>query len=168
MLVLPEALREEVRKPFGQVLSGAKLSSALKSAAKPLVSVGDQCSFDIISAGTLPDVLVFDFKIKRAEIPVEMKKAFAPHAQSAFMVLSPPGGITDELASAVDSVLAEGKGAIFVVGEDDLSALLFMAKANAGTLVYGQPDKGAVVVPLGGKAIRKKAQGFLDKMEKSE
>ena len=164
MLILPEALREEVRKPFGQVLSGPKLASALKSAAKPLISVGDQCSFNLITAGVLPDILVFDFKIKRAEIPAEMKKTFAPHAQNAFMVLSPPGGITDELSSAVDSVLAEGRGAIFVVGEDDLSALLFMAKANAGTLVYGQPDKGAVLVKLGGKAIREKAEGFLKRM----
>ncbi len=166
MLILPEALREEVRKPFGQVLTGAALASALKSAAKPLISVGDQCSFDLIAAGALPDILAFDFKIKREEIPAEMKKAFAPHARNAFMVLSPPGGITDELSTAVESVLAEGRGAIFVVGEDDLSALLFMAKAKAGTLVYGQPGRGAVVVALGGKAIREKAEGFLTKMEK--
>ena len=168
MLVLPEHLREEVRKPFGSVLSGAKLKHALAKAERPLISVGDQCAYDLISSGMPPDILVFDFKIKRAEIPPEMKKAFAPHAQSAFMVLSPPGGITDELIAAIDMVLAEGKGAVFVVGEDDLSSLLIMARAKAGTLVYGQPDKGAVVVPLGKKALQNKAQGFLDKMEKSE
>jgi len=168
MLILPEHLREEVRKPFGSVLSGGKLKSALAKAERPLISVGDQCGYDLILAGAPPEIMIFDFKIKRAEIPPEMKQAFAPHAQNAFMVLSPPGGITDELILAIDSVLAEGKGAVFVVGEDDLSALLIMARAKAGTLVYGQPDKGAVMVPLGKKTLQKKAQGFLDKMEKSE
>ena len=165
MIALPEHLREEVRKPFGKVLSGAELASAIKGAQHPIIAVGDQCTYDLISQGNAPDIMVFDFKIKRVEVAPEMKKAFAPHAQGAFMVLSPPGAITDELASAVDSVLADGKGAVFVVGEDDLSSLLVMARAKSGTLVYGQPDKGAVVVPLGGRAIQKKAQGFLDKME---
>lgn len=168
MLVLPEHLREEVRKPFGSVLSGAKLKNALANAKRPIISVGDQCTYDLILAGEPPDMLVFDFKIKRAEIPPEMKLAFAPHAKNAFMVLSPPGGITEELVFAIDGMLAEGKGAIFVVGEDDLSSLLIMSRAKEGTLVYGQPDKGAVVVPLGKKALQQKAQGFLDKMEKSE
>ena len=167
MLTLPEHLREEVRKPFGKVLEGAGLKRGLASAARPLIAVGDQCAYDLIGQGNAPDILVFDFKIKRAEIAPEMKKAFAPHARNAFMVLSPPGAITDELASAIGTVLAEGKGAVFVVGEDDLSSLLVMARAKSGTLVYGQPDRGAVIVPLGGKAIQKKAQGFLDRMEKA-
>ena len=165
MRTLPEHLREEVRKPFGKVLSGAKLAAAIKAARRPLIAVGDQCAYDLIGQGNAPDIMVFDFKIKRVEIAPEMKKAFAPHAQGAFMVLSPPGAITDELVFALDSVLAEGKGAVFVVGEDDLSSLLVMARAKSGTLLYGQPDRGAVFVPLGGRAIQKKAQGFLGRME---
>ncbi len=167
MLRLPEHLRDEVRKPFGTVLGKEKLEAALAAAKRPLISVGDQCAFDMIRLGNAPDILAFDFKIKRAEIPLDMKKTFALHAASAFVVLSPPGVITDELSSAVDSVLAAGSGAIFVVGEDDLTSLLVMARAKGGTLVYGQPDAGAVVVPLGSQGIRKKAQGFLDRMEKA-
>jgi uncharacterized protein (UPF0218 family) len=167
MLKLPESLREEVRKPFGPVLGKGRLKAALASAKRPLISVGDQCAFDLISDGNAPDILVFDFKIKRVEIGLGMKQAFAPHAASAFMVLSPPGIITDELIFALDSVLAAGQGAVFVVGEDDLTSLLVMARATGGTLVYGQPDEGAVVVELGGKKLMEKAQGFLDRMEKA-
>ena len=167
MRVLPEGMREEVRKPFGPVLSGSAFVDGCRKAKRPIISVGDQCSSDLIDAGILPDILIFDFKIRRVEIPIEMKKKLAPHAASAFVVLSGAGRISEELEIAVERVLGEGKGAVLVVGEDDLSSLLVMAKASRGTLIYGQPDEGAVLVRLGGKEIREKAQSFLDRMEKA-
>ncbi len=166
MLLLPESLREEVRKPFGPVYGGNLLAEVRISASRPIITVGDQCSYDQIASGAAPDMMIFDFKIKRKEIEPEMKKALAPYAKNAFVVLSGPGAITDELSEAVDRMLSEGRGAIFVAGEDDLSALLVMARAKKGTLIYGQPDAGAVVVQLGSEGIRKKAEGFLDRMEK--
>lgn len=168
MLALPEELREEVRKPFGHVYTGRKLAEICRHAPHPLIAVGDQCSFDLFADGIYPDIIIFDFKIKRVEIPHEMKAAFAPHAKNAFVVLSAPGQITNELQSAVRQVLKSGKGAVFVVGEEDLSALLVMAHAKAGTLVYGQPNEGAVVVKLGKKEVVGKANGFLGKMQKVE
>jgi uncharacterized protein (UPF0218 family) len=167
MLTLPEKMREEVRKPFGKVFKGKAALEAAKKSARPLVSVGDQCGFDLISAGCAPDMLVFDFKIKRVEIAPEMKRAFAPHAKNAYLVFSPAGQISAELEEAVGKMLLEGSGAVLVLGEDDLSSLLVMAKAKKGTLAYGQPDEGMVLVPLGGKEIMKKAQGILGRMEKS-
>lgn len=166
MLVLPESMRDGVRKPFGKVYDGKKLLETCRRAPRPLVAVGDQCGFNLIADGIFPDIFIFDFKIKRVEIAPDMKKAFAPHVKNAFMVLSAPGQITDELQIAVSQVLESGKGAVFVVGEDDLSALLVMAQAKEGTLVYGQPGDGAVVVKLGDKETVKKAKGFLDRMEK--
>lgn len=167
MLILPEELREEVRKPFGRVLQGEELKKALEQSARPIIAVGDRCAHDLIKAGTPPDMLIFDFKIRRVEIPKEMKQQFALHASSPYVVLSAPGQISDQLVSAVERLLADGSGAIFVVGEDDLSSLLVMAKSEAGTLVYGQPEQGAVIVPLGGKSVKQKAQGFLDRMGKA-
>jgi uncharacterized protein (UPF0218 family) len=166
MLMLPEKLREEVRKPFGPVLPGGKAIEACRKAARPLISVGDQCTYDLIKAGVAPDILIFDFKIKRVEIPQEMKKTLALHAKDAFVVLSGAGMISDELEAALKRVLSEGRGAVLVFGEDDLSSLLVMADAAGGTLVYGQPNEGAVVVPLGGKALMGKARGILERMER--
>lgn len=165
MLVLPEEIREEIRKPFGKVLAGKKFLQAAEGMQKPVISVGDQCSFDLIKNGTPPDMLIIDFKIKREEISAEMKKVIAPFAKNAFVVLSPPGKISGQLLDAVERLLAEGKGAIFVAGEDDLSSLLVMAQAEKGTLIYGQPDMGAVVVPLGSKEVQENAQKFLDRMK---
>ena len=164
---MPESLREKVRQPFGEVLRGEQLESARKKAARPVITVGDQCAYDMIKSGRPPDMLIFDFKIKRVEIPEDMKKALALHAKNAFVVLSGPGKISEELVEAVKRMLTEGKGAVFVAGEDDLSALLVMAHAAQGTLIYGQPGSGAVLVPLGGKEIQKKAQGFLGRMERA-
>lgn len=166
MLALPEEMREEVRKPFGPVLAGAAAIEECRKAKRPLVSVGDQCASDLIDAGIVPDILIFDFKIKRVEIPKAMKEKLAPHAKSAYVVLSGAGSISEELEIAVSRVLSEGKGAIMVAGEDDLSALLVMARAGKGTLIYGQPDAGAVVVPLGGKEVEERAQGLLKRMRR--
>jgi uncharacterized protein (UPF0218 family) len=166
MLILPEKMREEVRKPFGKVFRGSAVLAACRKAKRPLISVGDQCSSDLIDAGIAPDILIFDFKIRRVEISQEMKEKLAPHAKSAFVVLSGAGMISDELEAAVLRVLEEGKGAVLVLGEDDLSSLLVMAHAKKGTLAYGQPGEGAVVVPLGGRGIIDKARGFLGRMER--
>lgn len=159
-------MRGEVRKPFGRVYSGSAAMDACRKGARPLISVGDQCASDLIDGGIAPDILIFDFKIKRAEIPRGMKEKLAPHAKTAFVVLSAPGTVSDELEIALARVLGEGKGAVLVVGEDDLSALLVMAHATKGTLIYGQPNEGAVVVPLGGKRIMGRARAFLAGMEK--
>ena len=166
MLTLPEKMREEVRKPFGNIFHGSALIEACRNGARPLVSVGDQCASDLIDAGLAPDILVFDFKIKRVEISQEMKKKLAPYAKNAFVVLSGAGMISDELEIALTRVLDDGKGAVLVAGEDDLTSLLVMAHAKQGTLVYGQPNEGAVVVPLGGKKIMGNARAFLEGMEK--
>lgn len=168
MLILPEKLREEVRKPFGIVLGGNAAIEAAKKAARPLISVGDQCSIDLIDAGVAPDMMIFDFKVKRVEIPAGMKRKLAPHATNAFVVMSGAGGISPELEIAVSRMLSEGRGAVLVVGEDDLSALLVMARASKGTLIYGQPGQGAVVVKLGEGGAKARAQAILKQMPKAD
>ena len=168
MLILPEKLREEVRKPFGIVLKGKAAMDAAREAPRPLISVGDRCAIDLVDAGIAPDMLIFDFKIKRVEIAAEMKRRLAPLAANAFVVLSGAGGISPELEIAVSKMLEEGRGAVMVVGEDDLSALLVMARAGKGTLIYGQPGQGAVVVELGKGDARTRAQAILRQMQKEE
>jgi len=165
MLILPENLRSEAKRPFGKIFKGKAALAECRKAERPLITVGDQCAHDLLSAGIEPEMMIVDFKIQRKEIPKEMKGEIAKHAANAFVVLSPPGKISEELSEAVGALLSEGNGAIIVIGEDDLSALLVMANAKLGTLVYGQPDVGAVIVPLGGEEIQKRANGLLEKMK---
>jgi len=167
MLILPDNMREEIRKPFGKLVTGVKFKAELAKAKRPLITVGDQCAYDLINTGTPPDMLVVDFKVKRVEIAPEMKQAIATRAKNALLVFSGAGAITDELRKAIGTMLTEGKGAVIVIGEDDLSGLVIMANAKEGTLIYGQPNEGAVFVPLGGEKIRKTAQSILERMKKS-
>jgi uncharacterized protein (UPF0218 family) len=168
MYILTDGMREEVRRPFGKIFTGDKLTAEYEKAEHPLITVGDQCALDAMAAGYPPDIMIFDFKIKRVEINKDMKETFAAigAAKSPYVVLSGAGFITDELEEAVRKVLSEGRGSVFVAGEDDLSSLLVMAFAKQGTLIYGQPNEGAVVVELGG-AIAGKALGILGKMKQA-
>ena len=166
MLVLPEGLRKELAEPFGPPVATEELLKIAASAPKPLITVGDQCLLHLLEGGIVPDIMVFDFKVKRKEIPPAMKKKIAQFAKDPYVVLSGAGNISDDLIIALDKVLNEGKGAIFVAGEDDLSSLIIMAYANEGTLVYGQPDAGAVVVPLGDEDVMARAEAILSKMQK--
>ena len=70
MMALPESMREEVRQPFGEIASGKALLSKYKKAARPLITVGDRCLADALDSGSTPDIAIFDFKVKRVEIPV--------------------------------------------------------------------------------------------------
>lgn len=166
MRILPEELREELKKPFGElVVEKEKIFEKLSKAKKPLIAVGDYCNFNLIGMGFLPEIIVIDFKIKRVEINNEMKQFFSQYIKNSFVVFSPPGKLSEELEDSVKKVLQEQKGSILVLGEEDLSSLLFMAYAKKGTLVYGQPDQGLVIVSLG-QEISQKAKSFLEKMQK--
>ena len=41
MLVLPEKMREEVRKPFGKIYKGAAVAKQCKEAERPLITVSE-------------------------------------------------------------------------------------------------------------------------------
>lgn len=68
MLVLPESLREELKEPFGPPVGTKELLKIARSSPRPLITVGDQCLLNLIDAGIKPDIMVFDFKVKRKEI----------------------------------------------------------------------------------------------------
>ena len=168
MLVLPEILRDALKEPFGPPVNTSELLKIVKNSPKPIITVGDQCLLNLLNAKIVPDIMIFDFKIKRKEIAPELKKKLAPYIKNPFVVLSDAGHISDELLEALDNVLNEEKGAVFVVGEDDLSSLVIMAYAKKGTLIYGQPDVGAVIVPLGDEDITARASSILAGMESED
>ncbi|MEM4554492.1 MAG: DUF359 domain-containing protein [Candidatus Anstonellaceae archaeon] len=165
MLRLPESMREEVRKPFGRIIQNLDLENLLANASRPLISVGDRCTIDLIDAKILPDISIFDFKIQRVEVGQEIKEKLAGFVKDPFLVLSPPGHITEQLIEAVKAVLSNKKGFVLVIGEEDLAALVVMAQAKTGTLVYGQPNAGMVVVELGPE-VAENAARLISRMEK--
>ncbi|MEM4347965.1 MAG: DUF359 domain-containing protein [Candidatus Anstonellaceae archaeon] len=164
MLKLPENMREEVRRPFGRIIQNSELEMLL-NAPRPIISVGDKCTVELIDANILPDISIFDFKIQRVEVGQEIKEKLAGFVKDAFVVLSPPGHITEQLIEAIKTVLSQRKGFVLVVGEEDLAALVVMSQAKTGTMIYGQPNVGMVMVELGPN-IAETATKLILQMEK--
>src|SRR2546427_10745196 len=63
-LVLPEAMRAELSRPLGRVVKGGDVVAAVKG-AKPLVTVGDYMTADLVERGVVPQIAGVDFKRKR-------------------------------------------------------------------------------------------------------
>ena len=160
-LLLPESLREKLKKPFGKLHPNIK--SAKKDISGYVIAVGDKVSVGLIMEGIQPDICVYDGKTKRQSIaiPDEIKKFGAVEIK----VKNPAGMIAFEAVSAIRSAIRSGrKTNIFVDGEEDLLALSAIVDAPKNAIIiYGQPDEGVVVVKSDLKT-KAKAKKILDEM----
>ena len=165
MRKLPESLRWELRRPFGRVLSTEQLVSELSKKKGFLISVGDDCSYNLITNGVNPDIVIYDLKIKRKDVIGEVGELLDKFDDEAVMVHNPPGVIMDELVETTRDMLMKRKGKMLVRGEEDLAALVVMMYAPEGALVvYGQPDEGAVLVEMS-EEVRDRAIRAFESME---
>jgi uncharacterized protein (UPF0218 family) len=168
MLVADEGIKAELRKPFGKIMQTRSLVAALQKRKGTLVAVGDNSIYVLLQNGIRPDIAVFDFLCKRKEVEQPVRDRILAEYAGALKVKNDAGTITEEMAGAVESALLRKVGAIFVDGEEDLAALVVMQKAKAGTLlVYGQPNKGAVLVNMDSE-VRSRAVGIMKKMSKMD
>jgi uncharacterized protein (UPF0218 family) len=160
MYVLPESLREELKDPFGPVVSDA-LSGHLGEA--PIATVGDVVTGEALDEGVLPQLMVVDGHTKRTEDP---EVPDFPEELNRIPVDNPAGEITDELWQAVATAYAGSTCTLIeITGEEDLAALPAIVHAPKGAnVVYGQPDEGAVVVTVD-QATRERALDILARME---
>lgn len=163
---MDEETRKRLQLPFGKVCSTQQMLKAAKEARSLLISVGDRCTYDLLSAGIKPHVCVFDFRCMREPIGRHMQSFLEQKREIIRAVKSPAGQITPELEHAILDCLSKEEGTILVEGEDDLASLLIMAHAPAGSLlIYGQPNEGAVCVEIGDK-ISKEALSLLSRLKK--
>jgi hypothetical protein len=165
MRKLPESLREELRKPFGRVISKEQLVSELKGKDVFLISVGDECSYELIKGGVKPDIVIYDLKIKRKDVIGKVRELLDGFNESSVIVHNPPGVIMDELVETTKEMIERRRGKMLVRGEEDLAALVVMIYApNGSVVVYGQPDEGAVLVEMNDE-VRDRALRVYESME---
>jgi len=143
---LPDAMRVELQRPLGIVLSGADAFDAVRDAAR-VVTVGDACTLDLAARGRIPDVAVIDFKTKREEV-AGARARLAAMGDTVLRVVNPAGTLTRDAWRALDEAFkSASRVRIEVLGEEDLTALAAIDLAPEGTVVlYGQPDAGVVLV----------------------
>ena len=149
---LPEEMRDELRRPLGPVLSGARAFDAVRT-AKKVVTVGDASTVDLAARGRVPDVAVVDFRTRRAEDPSLRAKVRAIRAK-VFRARNPAATLTRDLWTALDQAFKSGdRVRVEVQGEEDLAALAAIDLAPEGTAVlYGMPGEGVVLVWVDARA----------------
>lgn len=146
------SIRRKLKKPLGTLIEGSfnetleKLQTVLeKECPVKIVTVGDAVLGGLTKINIKPDISIIDNKI--------MRKPIAPSAVEADEILyasNPPGTITDEAWNNVKKAVASNKRVKIVIeGEEDLLTLIAILEAPENSLViYGQPKKGVVTVPV--------------------
>jgi len=162
-LVLPEAMRAELARPIGRLVKGGEVVAAVKG-ARPLVSVGDYTTADLVERGILPQIAVVDFKTNRIEEPRWHTKLKGV-GDWVIVIDNPAGTIRKEVWPVISEAFkSRERVRLEVRGEEDLLALVCIALAPEGAVVaYGQPGEGAVVVRVDRQA-RAKVNDILRRM----
>lgn len=142
-LILPEALRSELHKPFG------KIHESVPSGLIPgkTVTIGDITTQKLNDEGVGQFLSIVDFQVKR-------EKKFDKLSELGFEEIetvnlkNQHGTISNKLFNAVRKAFESRKRQVILVeGEEDLSFLPVMLIAPLGfSVLYGQPDQGLVEV----------------------
>jgi len=171
---LPDELRGELRKPYGELYSGndievtRQIVNELKNPTK-IISVGDIVTFNLLSAGLVPDISFVDDRTKRSPASNHIMHGTKHPSFKTITVENPPGTITEQLVHEVSKAMhSDNPIRIFIKGEEDLAALPAIALAPLSSVViYGLPDEGAVLVRVT-RNKKNEIQSFLDRMKCKE
>ncbi len=156
MLRLPEAHRDLFKKPFG-TLYGCIGELLPRLEGRAVYAVGDVVTHNLVDAGLVPDIAIIDGYTMRSPC------TRSPLLQARRLTAkNPPGTITDELTGAIDDLLRNPPGVIFVDGEEDLAVIpLVLAAPIGAAILYGQPGEG-VVLRIVDDAAKREAAAMLE------
>ncbi len=140
-LVLPEKLRPELQKIWGQLVD----IKDVQIDAQKTITVGDVTTKNFLDKNIVPILAIVDFKVERKPINhTEFKNVEIINS------INPPGVISSELLNAVRNSFEDlSEKVIIVDGEEDLAVLPAIIYAPLGFEVfYGQPGQGLVKVDV--------------------
>jgi uncharacterized protein (UPF0218 family) len=151
-LRLPDDLREAFKEPMGRVYTDPAdlLRDAKASGDGPLVAVGDVVTYHLGKASRTPGVAFIDGKTEREAVSETIREALAESDGERVTVENPPATLTDALLRTLgDALDADTPTVVYVEGEEDLATLPAIVAAPLGaSVVYGQPNRGMVHVPV--------------------
>lgn len=142
-LFLPENLRSQLQKPWGEVLNEIPQNiNGLKT-----VVVGDATAQKFNEKKVNQFLSIIDFLIHR-EIKFHQLSELGFNNQNVQKINNPRGAITSELVQAVKKAFnKKTQTVILIAGEDDLAVLPVLLIAPLGfSIFYGQPNEGLVRV----------------------
>ncbi|MBP1986220.1 GTP-dependent dephospho-CoA kinase family protein [Halolamina salifodinae] len=148
MLTLPPALREAFKEPFGPLYTD--IDDLLADADEPIVAVGDMVTYHLREAGHEPHVSVVDGLTERDAIPEEVREGLEGAGERRIELVNEPSELSRDLLIALrDAIDAEADTLLVVEGEEDLATLpAVLATPLGGSVVYGQPGEGMVLIEV--------------------
>lgn len=145
-LHLPQNLREEFKKPFGELVE----EKDLKDIAGQIITIGDVTTEKINKLSLSQKISIIDFKVNRKDKFSSIKELGFLEENNVVEVQNPSGEITSQLFNAIVDAFTESKNTIIKVwGEEDLSVLPAVLSAPLGAIIlYGQPGEGMIEIEV--------------------
>jgi pantetheine-phosphate adenylyltransferase len=142
-LILPEALRAQLKKPWGEILN--KIPNDLDGSRTVVVGDATAEMFNQKNVGQFLSIV--DFLIHR-ERKFQQLSELGFDGENVKPVANPHGAIAPELFKQVQLAFSNKKRTVILVdGEDDLAVLPVLLISPLGfNIFYGQPDEGLVHV----------------------
>ncbi|MFN3910000.1 MAG: GTP-dependent dephospho-CoA kinase family protein [Candidatus Anstonellaceae archaeon] len=161
---MDKKLRKLLSKPYGKIYKTNKELKKLLENLKGyryLITIGDQSTYTLLSLGIVPDLAVFDKKIKRKKAPIKFIKLILSKAKTLLKANNPPSTISLNLIRKFSAAIKKKKPAfIEIKGEEDLASIVALKFCTKKDIIfYGQPNKGIVHLK-----VNKKLKAFASKI----
>ena len=142
------AIKTKLKKPFGKIV---KINSKLKP--KNLIAVGDISVSQLLKYKILPKISIVDFYVQRKLTFQNLTQLGFGSANADVIVKNPAGTISKSLILQIEKAISSTNSTVILVdGEEDLAAIPAILLAPFGfTIVYGQPNRGAVIIKVDDK-----------------
>ncbi|MBU5690295.1 MAG: DUF359 domain-containing protein [Candidatus Aenigmatarchaeota archaeon] len=162
---LPEELRKEFKIAYGQIYSSVETAKK-QLEGKTIICVGDRISYNAISHGIKPKMIIFDKKEQRKETEIKMRSVLETFSGKTIKARNPASHITAELWNAVKKGFEDVQPVkIMVDGEEDLAFLPVVLEAEVNDVVlYGFFDKGFVLTIVDNN-LKKRCKELLSKFQ---
>ena len=165
-LKLTEDLRNEFKKPFGELFKDVQ--NSFKNKNYLVITVGDITTKMFNEKSLGQNLSVIDFKVARKNKFSNILELGFAGDEKVFNVDNPAGHITSNLFKKITEIFKVGIGSKVILqisGEEDLAVLpLVLASPLNAIIYYGQPGEGIVKIEVSEK-IKKIVYGLVNKFE---
>lgn len=163
---LPQALRPELARPFGPVVTTEQLRPLLADHATVL-AVGDVVSLTLKRLGVTPKLFACDYQTQRGAPDPLFRAELGAWGTTELRVRNPAGELSTAAFAAVREALSRPDSPVRIVveGEEDLLGIpCFLEAPQGAAVLYGMPGRGIVVVRVTDE-IRQLAASLLERFE---
>lgn len=165
-LKLPQDLRKELQKPFGELLKD--VNDLSKDKDNLVITVGDITTKVFNEKSLGQDISVIDFKVAREKKFYSILELGFKGQENILKADNPAGHITSVLFKKLSEIFKsdiKGKVILEINGEEDLSVLPLVLLAPLGSLIfYGQSNQGMVKVVVS-EETKEKAYELVNRFE---